>query len=427
MTNTKNILVFPCGSEVGLEIYQSVRYSRFFHLIGASSADDHGKFVFSDYIGGVPFVGDPDFISVMAGIVSDRQIDAIVPAMDSAIVALKEHEAELGCMVIAPPAETCRMCLSKGSTYKALSGIVPLPKDYTHMPPESLPYPVFAKPDVGYGSRGAKCVYSKSELEAHLSENPDCLVLEYLSGQEYTIDCFTDRQGRLLYAAGRTRARIRNGISVRTEFPFDQVGFESFASRVNDAIAMRGAWFVQVKRDGAGELRLMEVAARIAGSSALTRSRGINLAQLSLFDAFGLDVEIQTNAYGTVLDRALANKYLLDIDYNCVYVDYDDCLVFEDGTINENLVAFVYQCVNDGVEVVLLTRHEGDLNDALLKHRLAGLFDRIVHIGRHELKSDNIDRLDSLFIDDSFSERADVHTRLGIPVFAPDMVECLKR
>ena len=37
----KNILVFPCGSEVGLDIYSSVCYSAYFHLIGGNSVQKH--------------------------------------------------------------------------------------------------------------------------------------------------------------------------------------------------------------------------------------------------------------------------------------------------------------------------------------------------------------------------------------------------
>ena len=65
----KNILVFPCGSEIALEIYRSLRYSTHFKLIGANSLDDHGKFVFETYIGGVPFVTNPDIIPTLFHIV----------------------------------------------------------------------------------------------------------------------------------------------------------------------------------------------------------------------------------------------------------------------------------------------------------------------------------------------------------------------
>ena len=108
-----NILVFPCGSEIGLDIYSSVRYSSHFHLIGASSVDDHGKFVYEDYIPNIPFVSSPDFIPVICRIVQERKVDAIYPAMDSVIAVLKAREYELGCIVISSPKETTDICLSK--------------------------------------------------------------------------------------------------------------------------------------------------------------------------------------------------------------------------------------------------------------------------------------------------------------------------
>ena len=109
----KNILVFPCGSEIGLDIYSSVCYSTYFHLIGGSSVDDHGKFVYEDYIPDIPFANTPEFIPTMAEIVKERNIDAIYPAMDLVITILKEHEQELGCKVVASPVETTQICLSQ--------------------------------------------------------------------------------------------------------------------------------------------------------------------------------------------------------------------------------------------------------------------------------------------------------------------------
>lgn len=72
-----NVLVFPCGSEIALDIYSSVKYSTYFNLIGASSVDDHGKFVFEDYISDIPFVTDEAFIPALKKIVKERNIDAI--------------------------------------------------------------------------------------------------------------------------------------------------------------------------------------------------------------------------------------------------------------------------------------------------------------------------------------------------------------
>lgn len=36
------------GSEIGLEIYRSMKFRKHFHLVGGSSVNDHGRFVFDD-------------------------------------------------------------------------------------------------------------------------------------------------------------------------------------------------------------------------------------------------------------------------------------------------------------------------------------------------------------------------------------------
>lgn len=151
----KNILVFPCGSEIALEVFRSVNKSTHFNLIGANSVDDHGKFVYEDYIGGVPFINSPNFLSDVKRIVAQRKIDAIYPATDAVIEILKTNEKYIGCKVIASCSETTQICLSKSKTYEKLLGIVKTPHIYKNAE-EIVDYPVFVKPDIGYGSRGAK-------------------------------------------------------------------------------------------------------------------------------------------------------------------------------------------------------------------------------------------------------------------------------
>ena len=105
-------------------------------------------------------------------------------------------------------------------------------------------------------------------------------------------------------------------------------------------------------------------------------------------------------------------------------MDLDDTLVV-DGKVNVGLVGFLYQCVNRDERLVLLTKHNGDVNETLRKHRLAGLFDQVVHIGPRERKADHIREREAILIDDSFSERANVQRQLCISTFDCSMVEML--
>lgn len=421
----KNILVFPCGSEIGLDIHNSVKYSTHFHLIGASSVDDHGMYVYDDYIPSIPFLTDADFIPAIRKIVQERNIDAIYPTMDSAISVLKANEKELGCIVIASPQDTSSVCLSKTETYRLLQDTVHVPFRYD--PKQTIQFPVFLKPDIGYGGRGTTLANNHAELAQALSRRTDLLVLEYLPGEEYTVDCFTDRKGDLLYAAARKRNRIKGGISVNTFFVDNQDEFQEIARKINSALTFRGAWFFQMKRDRANRLCLLEVASRIGGSSLLSKAKGVNLALMSLFDAFDIDVNLQINSgYHVTLDRALDNCYRCEgLSFRNVYVDYDDCLILDKSYVNTELIRFLYKCRNDKKKLILLSKHIGDLNEELRSFRLDSLFDKVIHINDNENKCDYIDSQDSIFIDDSYAERERVKQFWGIPVFGPEMIEIL--
>ena len=428
----KNILVFPCGSEIALEVYRAVNHSTHFNLIGANSIDDHGQFVFENYIGGLPFITDPDFLEKFGQVIRENNIDAVYPAMDSVIELLKNNEDLLGCKVVSSPIETTQICLSKSKTYKVLENVVKVPKTFTadELVIAGEPFPVFAKPDIGYGSRGAKKISSVEDLKAHLALYPSCILSEFLPGKEYTVDCFTNSNGKLLFAAARERCRIMNGISVNTKPVKENAEeFMDFAQKINETIKFQGAWFYQVKRDANGSLTLLEIASRFGGSSSLFRAQGINFALMSLFDAFDIPVSVLRNGYDVIMDRALDNKYKLDLKYSEVFVDFDDCIYLEKKFVNDALMAFLYRCVNNGIKVTLLSRHDdeklGKLDELLDKLRIRQVFDRIIHLNPSQKKIDFIDNTDSIFIDDSFAERKAVADKFNIPVFSLDMIEAL--
>lgn len=424
MMNKYKILVFPCGSEVALEIHRSLKYSRYIELWGGSSVDDHGKFMYKNYIPNIPFITSKKFIPYLKEIISNYNFDAIYPSMDSVITLLKGEESNLKCKVISSPQRTTELCLSKKATYKYLKGKVRTPKVYKSIDEVHGNFPVFLKPDIGYGSQGAKMVNSTDEIINHTKAYPSSIILEYLPDQEYTIDCFTDRHRNLLFAGARERKRIRTGISVNTSNVSLQNEFQEFAQILNELIEFRGGWFFQLKRNCNEKLTLLEIASRIGGSSALFRVKGINFALLSIFDSFDKDVEILENPYEVELDRSFSNKYRLNIDYGVIYVDFDDCLII-DKKINCELIKLLYNALNRKKTIKLLTRHDGNISSILNKYKLKQIFDEIIHISKDDFKSDYIHEKNAIFIDDSFQERNEVLKKCNIPVFSPDMIECL--
>ncbi len=428
----KKVLVYPCGTEIAFEIYNSVKYSTHFELYGGSSGYDHGHFVYKNLVTNLPFITDSssrEDIREFNRIIKEYGFDIIYPAMDGVLTVFARYRDELEPLVAAPETETAEIVRVKSKTYSRLKRVVPVPRLYEK---EELPenYPVFVKPDIGQGSAGANRIDTKEEyIRLRESGRLDgCLVMEYLGGREYTVDCFTNLEGELIFARARIRNRIKSGISVNAEFIDAEADrkFTEYAKRINEKLGQRGGWFFQMREADCGELKLLEVAGRIAGASAITRNIGVNLPLLTLFTHMGIDIEeVLINDYEIELDRALCNSYRIELEYDSVYVDFDDTLVC-DGGVNLSLVAFLYQCLNESKKIFLITRHKGELMPLLEEYRIKALFDEIFHLKAGEKKSECIDsKLNPIFIDDSYGERKEVKERLNIPVFDVAMTECL--
>jgi hypothetical protein len=416
------VLVFPAATEIALEIRQSLGACKDVLLVGAGAAvSNHAPFALQR-LETVPFVTDPSWLDAMRAGVERHRITHIFPAHDDAVVALAEHEQEIGATVVGSDVATCRVTRSKRATMGRLAGIVPTPVVFSSAG-EVETFPVFVKPDRGQGSQGAAVARDRAELELLLRQDPTRLVLEHLAGAEFTVDCFSDRERGLLFTGARERRRIRSGIAMNA-VPADDPRFCDYARKIARALPMRGAWFFQVKADSAGALRVLEVAPRIAGTSGLTRARGVNLPLLSLYESDRVPVTVMAAPYEVELDRALVSRYRHSLSYRTLYVDFDDTLLVH-ARVNADLIRLLFQALNRGVRLVLLTRHNGDLRGALTRHRLAGLFDEIVHVRPGESKADLIADAAGLFIDDSFAERQSVHARHGIPVFDTSMLDVL--
>ncbi len=423
MNFKKRILVFPCGSEIGLEIHNALQYSSHVQLIGGSSVDDHGRYVYKEYIGGIPYSNKPNFIPYMNNIIKKHNIDAIYPAHDDVLYLLAMNKQKIKSNIIGPRKTTAKICRFKSTTYNYFQNILPVPKIYRDVN-DITKYPVFLKPNSGQGTRGTFLAESVEDINFYLKKDPTLLILEYLPGIEYTIDCFTSRHGKLLFVGPRIRGRIQNGISVNTRPVKGNKLFSEYAALINNNLNLRGAWFFQLKRDKNRILKLMEISQRIAGSMALYRNLGVNFELLTIFDYYNIDVEIIINKYKIELDRALANKFKINIKYKYVYIDFDDCL-FINNKINTKIIAFCYQCLNENKKIILITRHREPIIPILKKYKLYNIFFKIYQISKTESKSSYCYYKPAIFIDDSFSERTKVLNNTNITVFDLDLLECL--
>ena len=118
-SSKRRVLVFPAGSEIGLEIFNSLKYSHHVDVFGASGKNDHAAYVYDKdhYVEDDFFVDRPDFISRFNQLLRSLGIEYIFPTHDTVCCFLAEHQSELEAQVLTSCVETNRIACSKKLTY----------------------------------------------------------------------------------------------------------------------------------------------------------------------------------------------------------------------------------------------------------------------------------------------------------------------
>ena len=420
-----NVLVYPCSSGIGIEIYNSLKNNKEINLYGLNlNKKSGGYYLYDNYQEFIRY-DDSKFDIKLKEFIKTNNINTIIPADDNSVFILKELEKELNIKVITSIVETSKIARSKKDTYNKLQNIVSVPKLFNY--DDILNFPVFIKPDNGAGSVDSYKINDLQDLQKKYTK--EHIICEYLPGEEFTVECLTDKNRKLICCIPRKRTIVSNGLSIGTEI-IDNINNDIFkiGEKINTTLDFKGNWFFQVKYNNENELTLLEISTRLPGASNILRNYGINMILLSIYIHYEKDVKLlsfkdRINNLSTL--KIYKNYYDIKFVFDNLYVDFDDTLILKEK-VNTYIIELIYKCLNNNKKIYLITRHKGNLKDTLDKYRISEkLFDEIIHIKNNELKSNYI-KNNSLFVDDSFQERNDVNNiEKNIMTFDPDSLEIL--
>ena len=430
-----NVLVFPCASGIGQEIFNALNGHKDITVYGANSdMINPGSILYgANYIGNAPSMSrKEECISWLNSTILKYNIQCIFPAYDDAHLWLRSNEKELSTVkIITADSETTQICRSKKITYDRFCSILRCPVIYPDVYSVTGKYPVFIKPECGEGSKGCYKIASFEELNNTITD--EHIILEYLPGDEYTVDCFTDIHNTLCFVGARVRSLTRAGISILTESISDiNNEFYNMAEIINNNLQFMGAWFFQVKRATTGELCLMEIAPRIAGAMFLYREQGINFPLLSIYAHMGIPTYVGKPRLSNVIGCKIYSNhfYIPKFKENPIagfYIDLDDTLILpQSSKANPEIVSLLYEAKLSNIPICLITRHRSIIEDTLNNACISiNIFCEIIHITDRTIKENYITRRPAIFMDDSFSERKNT-TATDIYSFDVDAYEIVR-
>ena len=419
-----NVLIFPSGSGVAKEIFDSLKYITWINIYGMDSDENNFSYYqFKNLILGAPFIKDvDDTLNFLKKYIKKYDIHCIFPGMDNIILFLKKYESELNVKIITSDIKTCEICLSKKQTYEMFKDIILTPEIYDK--DEIKNFPLFIKPECGYGSRDSYLIKNIEEFNFYSKKRDDLIICEYLPGDEYTVDCFTSKTNGLLYSEARTRTKTLNGMSVLTKsILLPEV--KEIAIKISNSLKFIGAWFFQLKLNKENKLTLLEIAPRIPGAMSLHRNVGINFPLLSICEHFDYPIDkLLINKYEISCYKYFENRYKISLEYDVVYIDLDDTIIIN-NKVNTKIMQYIYYLKNNNKTIILITKNNDPYNYLKKYYIDINLFNEIIKCSTTDKKIDYINlNTKCIFIDDSYMERKDVF-KSNINVFNCDMVESL--
>jgi carbamoyl-phosphate synthase large subunit len=114
-----------------------------------------------------------------------------------------------------------------------------------------------------------------------LNTDQEMLVQEYLSGQEFTVDVFSDLTGTALQAVVRERIETKGGISFKGRTRRDP-DLEAQCLSLAEELNLIGPSCMQLKIADDNTPKFLEVNPRLGGGTIISTYAGVNLPALAL-------------------------------------------------------------------------------------------------------------------------------------------------
>jgi carbamoyl-phosphate synthase large subunit len=244
----------------------------------------------------LPLQADACFEGALIAACRDHRVSLIAPTRDAELpwfAARHEKLAAAGVTVMVAAPAVIAVCQDKLAFADACVAngfsVAEVLRD-----PARARFPLFARPRRGAGGEGAARIEDAGAL-ARLSPFGDFIVQTFMDAPEYTIDLFSDFDGRVLTVVPRRRLRVAAGesvVGVTVEAP----ALIARAAALAGALGLVGHNTLQCFWDG-GEPRWIEVNPRFGGGAALGFAAGADTPSLLVRLAAGETLAPRIGAY----------------------------------------------------------------------------------------------------------------------------------
>ncbi|MDE5616613.1 MAG: ATP-grasp domain-containing protein [Clostridia bacterium] len=228
----------------------------------------------------IPRISADDYIDKLIEVCRDNKISLVVPTIDTELEILSYNkqriQSESGAIVCVSDFESVSVCCDKLKSAKFFEehGFgYPRVIGEKEIKAGEFTYPLFIKPRDGSSSINAFKIENRKELEFFSEYVKNPIIQEFVSGKEYTVDCFSDFDGKIISVVPRLRIATRSGEVLKGRTEKNAVIVED-VKRLLQAFGFIGQTTVQCFLCEDGTVKYIEINPRFGGGAPMSIMSG---------------------------------------------------------------------------------------------------------------------------------------------------------
>lgn len=269
-----------------------------------------------DQFAQIPAASDENFCETILKLAKENDISIIQPLVTKELEVFSQNKARFeneGILICVSEQKQLEIANDKGKLLDYLKREKITVPDYRKIQKveefepacQELGFPercICFKPTKSNGSRGFRILDIRKKLSTiifeekptsvyidfntakqtlqQLGEIPELLIMEYMPGNEYSVDMLVEN-GRALYTIPRLREKMNGGISTTCTVK-DEQDVIDYCNAIAASLNLHGNIGIQVRKDAAGEIKILEINPRVQGSIVACSAAGINLPYFGL-------------------------------------------------------------------------------------------------------------------------------------------------
>lgn len=162
-----------------------------------------------------PEIKAPNYSEFIASIYEQNSIDFLISVDEQELLIFYNNELHIKCNMVMPSSTVLNLFTHKKEASLAVRKLgIKIPPIITDLSREKK---IIFRKNQSVGSKGIYIVNLETSqmIENHFNQNE--FIQRYISGDEYTVDVFSDVKGTPKLIIPRKRLEIRNGISFKTQ------------------------------------------------------------------------------------------------------------------------------------------------------------------------------------------------------------------